>query len=81
MIDRRLLEIVACPNCRSSLTPVPDAESPTELRCTHDECGLRYPVRDGVPVLLVDEALDGDSDNGTDASEAEANGDEVSGAD
>lgn len=56
MIDVRLLEIVACPNCHSALTPIPDAAVAAELRCTDAECGLSYPIRDGVPVLLVDEA-------------------------
>ena len=71
MIDSRLLEIVVCPDCRSALTPVPDAESATELRCTERGCGLRYPIRDGVPVLLVDEAsgghpAEGSADDGVD---------------
>jgi uncharacterized protein YbaR (Trm112 family) len=79
-MDPRLLEIVACPNCRSALTPVPDAEAPTELRCTKDGCGLRYRVQDGVPVLLVDEAVDGGGE-GSEAPEAEADGDEVTRAD
>ena len=33
-----------------------DAPQESELRCTSKECGLAYPVRDGIPVLLVDEA-------------------------
>ncbi|WP_425276642.1 Trm112 family protein, partial [Streptomyces diastatochromogenes] len=31
-------------------------EQDTELICTGQDCGLAYPVRDGIPVLLVDEA-------------------------
>jgi uncharacterized protein len=50
-IDDWLLEILACPKCRSDLRP-DDAAS--ELVCTG--CGLAYPVRDDIPVLLVDEA-------------------------
>ena len=48
-IDPRLLEIIVCPQCRSALEPVAE-----ELVCTG--CGLAYPVRDDIPVLLVDEA-------------------------
>ncbi len=51
-----LLEIIVCPRCRSDLLPTPNAERPQTLRCSGDECGLVYPVRDGIPVLLVDEA-------------------------
>jgi uncharacterized protein YbaR (Trm112 family) len=50
-IDDWLLEILACPKCRAQLR-ADDAAS--ELVCTG--CGLAYPVRDDIPVLLVDEA-------------------------
>ena len=50
-LDPALLEILACPNCRAELR-VDDAAS--ELVCTG--CGFAYPVRDDIPVLLVDEA-------------------------
>lgn len=48
-------ELLRCPACHAELA---DAAAGTRLRCTG--CGLVYPVRDGVPVLLVDEAVDGD---------------------
>ncbi|MDQ4124456.1 MAG: Trm112 family protein [Actinomycetota bacterium] len=51
-LDARLLEILVCPNCRGDLELVDDE---TVLAC-RGECGYRYPVRDGIPVLLVDEA-------------------------
>ena len=47
---------MARPACRSALR-VDDAAS--ELVCTR--CGLAYPVRDGIPVMLVDEARRTDS--------------------
>jgi uncharacterized protein YbaR (Trm112 family) len=53
IIDPELLEILACPRCHAPLV-VDEARS--ELHCTGDGCGLAYPVRDGIPVLLVDEA-------------------------
>lgn len=55
-IDPRLLEVVACPDCRSTLE-VEATDAVTTLRCTG--CGLVYPVRDSIPVLLVDEATPG----------------------
>ena len=50
-LDPSLIEILACPDCHAALE-VDDANS--SLNCTG--CGLRYPVRDDIPVLLVDEA-------------------------
>ena len=48
-----LLDILACPNCHSALRADDEA---SELVCTNSECALAYPVRDDIPVLLVDEA-------------------------
>ncbi|GAA1955772.1 Trm112 family protein [Kitasatospora viridis] len=50
-----LLEILVCPQCHSRLTEGGTEEAP-ELVCGGTDCGLRYDVRDGIPVLLVDEA-------------------------
>ncbi|MFG2197052.1 Trm112 family protein [Streptomyces sp. NPDC048639] len=59
-LEAGLLEILACPACHAPLREAPGAseeESGTdELVCTGADCGLAYPVRDGIPVLLVDEA-------------------------
>ena len=52
-IEPALLEIFACPACHA---PLHEDEEASELVCTGDACGLAYPVRDGIPVLLVDEA-------------------------
>ncbi|MFD7442454.1 Trm112 family protein [Streptomyces sp. NPDC059909] len=54
-LEAGLLEILACPACRAPLSDETAAETP-ELICTGKDCGLAYPVRDGIPVLLVDEA-------------------------
>lgn len=51
MIDKELLEILACPACKSPLR-----EEGDRLICSGNSCGLRYPVKDGIPVMLVDEA-------------------------
>lgn len=50
-LDAALLEILACPAC---LSPLRADEAAEELVCTG--CGLAYPVRDDIPVLLADEA-------------------------
>ena len=50
-LDPMLLEILVCPACHGALRVDDPAE---ELVCT--SCGLAYPVRDDIPVLLVDEA-------------------------
>lgn len=50
-LDPALLEIIVCPDCHGDLA-VDDQAG--ELVCT--ACGLAYPVRDDIPVLLVDEA-------------------------
>jgi hypothetical protein len=50
-LDPALLEIIVCPSCRGALAVDEEA---SELACT--SCGLAYPVRDDIPVLLVDEA-------------------------
>lgn len=49
MIDPRLLEILACPACKTAVTL--DGE---RLVCV--QCGRRYPIRDGIPVMLIEEA-------------------------
>ena len=50
-LDAQLLEILVCPNDRGDLDY---QESEQLLVCT--TCGYRYPIRDDIPVLLVDEA-------------------------
>lgn len=60
-LDRQLLEIVRCPACRGTLAEG-SGRDVDELTCTG--CGLAYPVRNGVPVLLVDEARRPDSSAG-----------------
>lgn len=50
-LDPQLLALIVCPACHAALR-VDDPAA--ELVCTG--CGLAYPVRDDIPVLLVDEA-------------------------
>ena len=52
-IEPELLAILVCPQCRSTLSMQADGN---ELACQSAECGLVYPVRDDIPVMLIDEA-------------------------
>jgi hypothetical protein len=52
MIDQELLDILACP-----LDKAPVRLEGERLIC--DTCGRRYPIRDGIPVMLIDEAEQG----------------------
>ena len=49
-----LLEIIVCPACHTDLELVGDETDSPELVC--QGCGLAYPIRDNIPVMLVDEA-------------------------
>ena len=51
MIDKELLEILACPKCKAEVKLEGE-----KIICTNPQCGLRYPIRDGIPVMLIDEA-------------------------
>jgi uncharacterized protein YbaR (Trm112 family) len=51
MIDKELLKILACPQCKTEVKLEND-----KIVCTSPQCGLRYPIRDGIPVMLIDEA-------------------------
>jgi len=51
MIDKKLLDILACPVCKG---PLRYRRDPEELICKVDR--LAYPVRDDIPVMLEDEA-------------------------
>jgi uncharacterized protein YbaR (Trm112 family) len=50
-ISEDLLEILACPACKSKVEITPDGGG---LKCV--ECRRVYPIRDDIPVMLVDEA-------------------------
>ncbi len=50
-MDKALLDILACPNCKGSLIY---RKSEQELVCPI--CRVAYPIRDDIPVMLTDEA-------------------------
>ncbi|HEX9780278.1 MAG TPA: Trm112 family protein [bacterium] len=49
MLDPKLLEILACPVCKTQVRQEQD-------RLVCGRCGRRYPIRDGIPVMLPEEA-------------------------
>ncbi len=52
-IDKELLEILACPKCKGDIHLT---EKNDGLIC--DSCKLLYPIKDGIPVMLIDEAIE-----------------------
>ena len=49
MVDERLLKILACPLCKEKVELKGE-----KLVCV--KCGRGYPIRDGIPIMLVEEA-------------------------
>ncbi len=50
-VPKQLLDILVCPKCRGELEY---REAESALRC--GQCKLEYAVRDGIPIMLIDEA-------------------------
>ena len=50
-LSKELLEVLACPKCKGDIRL---NEKKDGLIC--DRCRLIYPIRDGIPVMLIDEA-------------------------
>jgi len=51
MLDKSLLDILVCPACKTKVHLEGE-----RLVCENSACGLRYPVRDDIPVMLIGEA-------------------------
>jgi len=51
MLKKELLEILVCPVDKK---PLRELEREMKLECS--ACGRKYPVKDGIPVMLIDEA-------------------------
>jgi uncharacterized protein YbaR (Trm112 family) len=49
-----LLEILVCPSCKGDLALQSSGAEHEALDCA--PCGLRYPIEEGIPVMLVEEA-------------------------
>jgi uncharacterized protein YbaR (Trm112 family) len=50
-IQKELLDILVCPLCKEPVRPTPDEQG---LKCP--KCRRVYPIRDGIPTMIVDEA-------------------------
>jgi uncharacterized protein YbaR (Trm112 family) len=50
-VSKELLDILVCPLCKTPVTLTPDGQG---LKC--GTCRRVYPIRDDIPVMLVDEA-------------------------
>lgn len=56
-VDPSLLDILACPSDDHAPLAIDRVDGGEVLRCTH--CASTFPVADGIPVLLMDEATPG----------------------
>jgi len=72
-LDPVLLEVLACPDTHHAPLRVWSAGDPDADALTCTECGRVFPIRDGIPVLLLDEASGGPGGDPT-AGEAGAGG-------
>lgn len=52
-LDQKLLDILVCPQCKGELALI---EGGVNLLC--ERCKLKFPVRDSIPIMVVDEAVD-----------------------
>lgn len=53
MVSQELLEILRCPNCVREREGLLDYYKESWLIC--QECGRKYPIREDIPVMLIDE--------------------------
>lgn len=51
MLDQRLLEVLRCPACKGEVKPLADKW----LVCQNPKCKRKYPVRDDLPIMLIEE--------------------------
>ena len=54
MISPDLLEILRCPHCVREKPGLLKLERETWLVCQEADCGRKYPIRDDIPVMLID---------------------------
>ena len=59
-VSPELLEILRCPKCKSE---VKINSEETRIACQSKECGLVFPVKDDIPVMIIEEAEKAQSGN------------------
>lgn len=55
IISQELLDILACPACKTEVELVEYQEVEHGLKC--NQCNRIYPIKDRIPVMLIDEAI------------------------
>jgi len=55
IISKELLELLACPLCKTDVELIEYKKGEHGLKCS--KCNKIYPIKDGIPVMLVDEAI------------------------
>lgn len=55
-MNEELLKILACPKCQTKVV-LANAVGGDILICQNPICGASYPIRDGIPVLILEENL------------------------
>jgi uncharacterized protein YbaR (Trm112 family) len=51
MLSEELLAILACPACKTKV----DLVGQTWLVCRNADCRRKYPIKDGIPIMLIEE--------------------------
>ncbi len=54
MIDAKLLEILSCPQCQGDVKLLDAPSGDAKILCT--KCGRKYPIVNGIPVLIADQS-------------------------
>lgn len=54
MLDAKLLEILACPACQGDVRLLEVLDGDSKIICT--KCARKYPIKNGIPVLIADQS-------------------------
>ncbi len=65
-MDKQLLDILACPRCHGELTLKQENNQDIGLIC--EACALLFPIRDDIPIMLMNEAKSINKDDSSCAS-------------